>query len=214
MLPKPDLVTIESELKKRTQYKYIWERTQNDTFDRLTHFIYDIKQFDKLICHIQNQFHNNPKQKEIGNYAVNRWYNFHSAMAIEEIFCSFSQVRKFEVEKDKYCDFYIHDIPFDHKTSVFPKNIPWSKKWCKQNPALLARWLYDNQSSEQRHHLSNRIFLMLYSKSSAHWKLKAELTYLSRIIHQYMDSFNPGQLIKINYPNKTTILTDLIWAEA
>ncbi len=209
-----NIIAIENELKKRTHYKYSWGRRQNNSFDKLTNFIYHISLFDELIVHIQTSFKHDERIKEIGNYAVNRWYNFHSAMAIEEIFCSHKSVRKYEVERDKYCDFYIHNIPFDHKTSVFPKNIPWSKKWCKENSAVLAKWLYDNQSSEQRQHFSNRIFLMLYSKSMAHWKLKAELTYLSHIINKYLDAFKPEQLIPLNYPDKKTILTDLIWAEA
>jgi hypothetical protein len=192
----------------------MWGRKQDDAFDKLTNFIYHITIFEELITHIQSSFGHHQQIKEIGNYAVNRWYNFHSAMAIEHIFCSHPIVRKYEVEKDKHCDFYIKDIPFDHKTSVFPKNISWSKKWCMNNPKVLAKWLYDNQSSEQRQHFSNRIFLMLYSKHAAHWKLKAELNYLSRIIHQYLDSFNPERLIQLNYAGKKTILTDLIWAEA
>ncbi len=209
-----DLSLIEKELKKRTRYKYEWGRKQNNQFDTITNFIYHIHSFDELIAHIQKIYVNNKEIKEIGNYAVNRWYNFHSAMAVEHIFCTHPLVKKFEQERDKYCDFYIKNIPFDHKTSVFPKSIGWSLSNCKSNYSLLAKWLYDHQSAEQRQHYANRIFIILHCKQGAHWKLKAELKFLQEIIYRYLNSFNEAHLIQINYNDKKTILTDLIWAEA
>lgn len=209
-----DIRQTEVELRKRTLYKYQWGRKQNNAYDHLTHFIYQMETFEELIQHILSEFKGHPEIKAIGNYAVNRWYNFRSAMAVEEIFCSHPRVRPFEQSKDKYCDFYIDDIPFDHKTTVFPKHIIWNKAQCKLYPERLAKWLYDHQSGEQRLHYANRLFIVLYHKGGAHWKLKAELSYLQKIILNYLDSFNPKQLIQLNYPDKKTILTDLIWAEA
>lgn len=209
-----NITAIESELKKRTRYKYIWGRKQNDAYDQLTNFIYEIGAFDPLIHHIQSTFTNHPKRKELGNYAVNRWYNFHSAVAVEHLFCMHKLVRRFESSRDKYADFYINEIPFDHKTSVFPKNMPRPATWYKNHPAELADWLYTNQSEQQRQHFANRIFLILHSKRGAHWKLKAEISYMKKIIHQYLDALKMDQLITLTYTAKKPILTDLIWIEA
>jgi hypothetical protein len=208
-----NVAAIETELRKRTRYKYSWGRKQNNAFDCLTNFIYRIDKFDALIQHIQSEFHNHKDIKAIGNYAVNRWYNFHSAMAVEQLFCAHPRVKKFETSKDKFCDFYIDNIPFDHKTTVFPKQIVWNKSQCKLFPERLAKWLYDNQSNEQRQHFANRLFIVLYNKNGAHWKMKAELTLLNNVINQYLDAFDANKLIRLSFPDKKTILTDLIWVE-
>jgi len=83
-----DLIQIESELKKRLKYPYKWGRKQNDQFDKLTNFVYKISEFEVVLREIDNRFNKDKEHKNISNYALNRWYNFWSAQAVEKIFCS------------------------------------------------------------------------------------------------------------------------------
>lgn len=171
-----NLLCIESELKKRLSYPYKWGRKQNDYFDKLTNFIYKTSEFDEVIKEINGRFKTDKEHKNISNYALNRWYNFWSSQAVEKIFCSLPNVIPAFDRKDRLVDFSIDGVTFDHKTSIFPKKIPLKIKDAVKKTDQLIKWLYKNQSQQQRKHLKNRLFIVLHSSDSEHWKLKAEIS--------------------------------------
>ncbi|MCL4280172.1 MAG: hypothetical protein KJZ60_10940, partial [Ignavibacteriaceae bacterium] len=76
----------------------------------------------------------------------------------------------------------------------------------------LIRWLYKNQSQQQRKHLKNRLFIVLYSSDEEHWKLKAEISWLKERIEKYMVGFNPHFLLKFSLEKDQYTLADVIWA--
>lgn len=205
-----DLLKIENELKKRLSIPYHWGKKQNDSWDALTKFIYQITDFEELSIQIEKVFAKNPFKKDLRNYALNRWYNFHSAKAVEYIFVQSNKVKKVANEKDSKKDFWIENIAFDHKTSTFPKNYPESLAFAYKNPQNLIQWLYQNQSSEQRQHFENRLFLLLYQKNGEHWKLKAEIMLLQEKIAEYLQNFHKHKLLKTQIAGQY-IYTDLIW---
>lgn len=207
-----NLNQIETELKKRLIYPYKWGRKQNDKFDKLTNFIYHTFLFDDVIKEINRRFENDKDNKNISNYALNRWYNFWSAQAIEKIFCLLPNVKPALDSKDRLVDFTIDGVTFDHKTSVFPKNFPNPIKEAVKKTDELIKWLYKNQSQQQRMHLKNRLFVVLYSPDGEHWKLKAEISWLKERIEKYMLGFNPDYLLKFNLENDHITLADVIWA--
>ena len=206
------LTQIETELKKRLPYPYKWGRKQNNNFDKQTNFIYSTQLFDSLLAEIKNRLRNNSNYDEIFNYTLNRWYNFWSAQAVEKIFCSFPNVKPAINSRDRLIDFSIDGVSFDHKTSVFPKNynLPINEA-IKKTPELI-KWFYKNQSQQQRKHLKNRLFIVLYSRDSEHWKLKAEISWLKKIIEHYMIGFNPHFLMKFSFEKNKEIISDIIWA--
>jgi hypothetical protein len=202
---------IETELKKRLTYPYKWGRKQNDQFDKLTNFIYRTFSFDDVIKEINRIFKNDQDRKNISNYALNRWYNFWSAQAVEKIFCSLPNVKPALDSKDRLVDFTIDGVTFDHKTSVFPKNFPYPIKEAVKKTNELIKWLYKNQSQQQRKHLKNRLFVVLYSHVGEHWKLKAEISWLKERIEKYMEGFNPNYLLKFQLEKDHYTLSDVIW---
>ena len=193
-----ELNQIETELKKRLAYPYKWGRKQNDHFDKLTNFVYHIPTFDETLKEIENRFRKDKEHRNISNYALNRWYNFWSAQAVEKIFCSLPNVKPAIDEKDRLVDFTIDGVTFDHKTSIFPKNFPYQIKDAISKTDELIKWLYKNQSQQQRKHLKNRLFIVLYSSTGEHWKLKAEISWLKERIEKYMKGFNPNFLLRFN----------------
>ncbi|HEY6906884.1 MAG TPA: hypothetical protein VI230_05415, partial [Ignavibacteriaceae bacterium] len=74
------------------------------------------------------------------------------------------------------------------------------------------RWLYKNQSRQQRMHFKNRLFIVLYSSDGNHWKLKAEITWLKSVIERYMLGFNPDYLLRFPFEPGVSIISDVIWA--
>ena len=207
-----ELKTIESELKKRLSYPYKWGRKQNDYFDKLTNFVYHISNFDEVINEIETKFKNDKEHQNISNYALNRWYNFWSAQAVEKIFCSLPNVKPALDEKDRLVDFTINGVKFDHKTSIFPKGFPYDINEAIKKTDELIKWLYKNQSQQQRKHLKNRLFIVLYSSTGEHWKLKSEIIWLKERIEKYMIGFNPDYLLKFNFEKDSQTISDVIWA--
>lgn len=201
-----DLLRVETELKKRLIYPYKWGRKQSDDWDAKTSFIYSTYTFDKLIEKTT------ALEQDIRDYALNRWYNFWSAEAVENLFSLHEKVTINKNKFDKLVDFSINTISFDHKTSVFPMGFNKSIAYAKNNPAELIQWLYENQSQEGRKHLKNRLFIVLVDKHNEHWKLKAEINLLKSAIDTYVENFNSDSLFKLNLENNT-ILSDLIWVE-
>ena len=207
-----DLLQIESELKKRLSYPYKWGRKQNDYFDKLTNYVYRIPSFEEVLKETEGKFSKDKEHKNIANYALNRWYNFWSAQAVEKIFCSLPNVKPALDEKDRLVDFTIDGVTFDHKTSIFPKDFPYSIEEAIKKTDELIKWLYKNQSQQQRKHLKNRLFIVLYSSTGEHWKLKAEISWLKERIEKYMQGFNPHFLLKFNLEPNHQTLADVIWA--
>jgi hypothetical protein len=206
------LIQIETELKKRLAYPYKWGRKQNDYFDKLTNFVYKISSFEDVLKEIEVQFRNDKEHQNIANYALNRWYNFWSAQAVEKIFCSLPNVKPALDGKDRLVDFTIDGVTFDHKTSIFPKNFPFTIDESIKKTDELIKWLYKNQSQQQRKHLKNRLFIVLYSYNGENWKLKAEISWLKERIDKYMHGFNPHFLLKFNLEPNHETLADVIWA--
>jgi hypothetical protein len=206
------LIQAEKELKKRLVYPYKWGRKQNDHFDKLSNFVYHTFLFDEVISEIEKRFKNDKEHDNISNYALNRWYNFWSAQAVEKIFCSIPNVKPALDEKDKLVDFTIDGVTFDHKTSIFPKNFPYPINEAIKKTDELIGWLYKNQSQQQRKHLKNRLFIVLYSSDNEHWKLKAEISWLKERIEKYMIGFNPHYLLKFQFEKDQPTIADIIWA--
>lgn len=202
---------IETELKERCKYPYIWKRVQNNSFDRETNFIYDFMSFDAVVEKINWKFRRRENKEDYFNYALNRWYNYHSAMAIEDIFCSLPDVIPAKNKRDKLVDFSIQGIRFDHKSSVFPKAFPASLEEARAHPEKLIHWLYKNQSQQGRKHLDNRLFIVFFNHHGQHWKLKSELSWLKRLIESYMEGFDKAKLISLEVEGRK-ILSDVIFA--
>jgi hypothetical protein len=207
-----NLTQIETELKKRLDYPYKWGRKQNNYFDKQTNFIYNTFLFDDLLIELDKRFKSDSEYDKYFNYAMNRWYNFWSAQAVEQIFCTFPDVKPARDSKDRLVDFTIKGAAFDHKTSTYPKNFPMEIKEAIKNTPVLIKWFYKNQSQQQRKHLKNRLFIVLYNSSGLHWKLKAEIAWLKEKIDHYLLGFHPDFLMKFSFEEGETIISDVIWA--
>ena len=207
-----ELLQIQSELQKRLSYPYKWMQKQNDYFDNKTNFIYQIKTFEELLLEIDKRFKSDKNFNSYFNYALNRWFNFWSAFAVEKIFCSLPYVKSAYNHKDRLKDFSIKGITFDHKTTVFPKKFNETIDHAKKTPLTLIKWLYENQSGQKRKHFQNRLFIVLYNSNGEHWKLKAEILWLKGIIENYLSAFEPSKLFSLELSKESKTLADIIWA--
>jgi len=208
-----NLIAIETELKKRLKYPYQWKRKQNNSFDQSTNFIYTIHNFEEVLNEIKYRHSHKKDYDDYFQYALNRWYNFWSAKAIEQVFCSLPETQAAHNKYDKQKDFYIQNIPFDHKTSVFPKGFRNTIEYAQKHPKELIQWLYNNQSQQGRKHFKNRLFLLLYDRQNQkHWKLKSEIHWLQKIIQKDMSKFDAKNLISIYFSDDCVTKSTIIFA--
>lgn len=200
-----NLNQLEIQLKRRVCFPYVWGRKQSDDWDKKTSFIYDIRSFSELQQRIE------PLSESLAQYALNRWLNFWSAKGVEQIFASHSKVIPNVNPYDKWIDFTIDGIAFDHKTSVFPKGYEKDWEYARKHKRDLIAWLYQEQSTQGRQHYKNRIFVVLYDENHAeHWKLKAEITHIKNKIETYLNTFSVQHLEVFDFGNGT-VLSDIIW---
>jgi hypothetical protein len=204
---------LEKELKKRLKFNYTWGTKQHNNFDKKTNFIYKTANFNQVLVEIETQFKSDLNYGNLKNYALNRWFNFWSAKGVEAIFCEHENVKPHTNSKNKYVDFYINTIPFDHKTTVFPSGFNKSIPYAIEHKRTLIEWLYKNQSSQQRNHLKNRLFIVLidFSDKNEHWKLKAEILWLQKNISTYLSTFTTSKLETFYFQNNI-VKSDIIWA--
>ncbi|MEZ4881709.1 MAG: hypothetical protein R2775_04950 [Flavobacteriaceae bacterium] len=206
------LQNIEKELKLRHQYSYKWFRKQNDLWDSYTNFIYKTPNWESLIKKISIVVDTQGFDKQqIFQYAANRWYNFWSAQAVEQIFNENDAIDPVTEGKDAEKDFYLFGIPFDHKTSVFPKQFNQTFEYAQSHKRELIEWLYKNQSTQKRHHFKNRLFIVVYDKNGEHWRLKAEIRLLKKAIEEYLSGFRREQLHSFTFNNAHETLSDVIF---
>lgn len=210
-----ELNSVQTELKKRHEFPYRWFRQQNDRWDSLSNFIYAIKTWEDLQkeIYVLSKKEKLPFQ-EFFQYASNRWYNFHSAEAVESVFKNLivlNQGNQKEIwKKDREKDFYLSGIPFDHKTSVFPKGFRREFFEAKDHKHELIEWFYKNQSRGKRFHLKNRLFVVVYNQNGNHWKLKAELWLIKMNVEKYILNFDENQLYSFSIRGETP-KSDIIW---
>ena len=200
----------EQELKKRLAHPHEWGQHQSDEWDAQTDFVYHIFSFDALLIEIEARFKSESFYKEMLSYGMNRWYNFWSAKAVEEIFCSHPGVKAARDSSERLREFRIGDLSFDHKTSTYPRGFNHDLDYGQKHPEELIGWFYTHQSQRRRHY-GNRIFIVLYSSDGQHWKLKADLAWLSGIITPYLDHFDASKLFRHKFEERRETVADVLW---
>lgn len=200
------LFQLEIELKKLAQMPP-WGKKQTDDWDKLSNFVYQLPSYESLLQQLQAL----NKGQDFDNYVLHRWYNTLSARAVEQLFCNCAGVTAHKNQFDKLIDFSINGIAFDHKTSVFPKGYPNDVQFAQQNPKHLIEWLYAQQSTQQRFHQANRLFIILFANDGNHWKLRAEINKMQLCIENYVRQFDARNLQQIHFTNGENALSDIIW---
>jgi hypothetical protein len=56
-----------------------------------------------------------------------------------------NELKNHSISKDKFINFYIETIPFDHKTTIFPQSFKKSIPCAIEHKIELIEWLYKHQ---------------------------------------------------------------------
>ena len=175
---------------------------QNNESDYQTNFMYS--------CDTVEEVRQKSAQYNVDfNYAIHRWYNYMCSYFHEDFFI------KYGAERERNCyhktiDFFLFEVPFDLKTSVFPAaikdrtNYDLSKREGKNN---LIRWLYENQSKQGRFHLANRLFIVCETLSH-----KSDFEQVERKIKSFVDYSKTNGFNRIQIKDKI-VSSDIIYIQ-
>ena len=167
---------------------------QNSEYDKKSNFIYNTNTLSEVI--------NKAKENNVPvDYAIHRWYNFHTSITCEKIFTEYGAIKEQNL-KNKEIDIYIDGIPYDVKLTVYPKKLSYYRPFdlnTRYGKDGMARWMYKNQSQENRKHLKNRLFIVCDGKNAFdNLKLKSNFNIIRKQIEDFMEN-------RVNGLNKITI---------
>lgn len=168
-----------------------WGRVQNDAWDHLCPFIFDLRGADAVIARIKavSQARPDVEGAELTRYALRRWYCFWGARLAELLFLDHPNVRP-GPPRDHEIDFSIDGVPFDLKTSDLPRVFLGGLPEMLGDPSRAIAWFYAHQSRERRFHVANRLFLVLSDPRapSETWKLRGDVAALRAAIDRFLES--------------------------
>ena len=133
-----------------------WLVRQRDALDRATAFIYSATSLAEVL----QQSRTARLDEQTTSYAQHRWKNFvrHDAW-LDLLYAEFPGCRPFENARDRTKDLYVpvgrNEVIFDLKVTRWPSRLEKSASLPE-----VARWMYLNQSQQQRFHLDNRLFVV------------------------------------------------------
>lgn len=146
---------IESDLRRALAMMDDTWAMQNDRQDRLTRFIYSVKNLDELLAECK-------RTGADRNYTLHRWYNFITSKATEQAFCEAGATPE-KNRKHHDIDIWLDGIPYDVKLTVYPRKLadhPYDISKRSGKDAMM-RWLYSHQSWQGRKEMTNRIYVMV-----------------------------------------------------
>jgi hypothetical protein len=166
-----------------------WGRAQSDDWDAHSRFIYSIHSLHELRCETKRVAREaGLPVEDFARYVIHRWYNYHTHELALELFARHSRVRREPDVRHPTIDFYLDGEPFDLKLTRFPRTYEEGLDRARARPVELARWLYERQSQQGRHHAANRLFLVFHWAGAPErtWELRRDVELVACEIEAFL----------------------------
>ena len=183
---------LEEDLKKTMEIISASWNMQNNSYDKASNFIYQMKSLNECLREIERRNVNR-------EYALHRWYNYMTSIQCEYIFCEYGAVH----DTNKYnhdVDIYIDDIPFDVKLTVYPAKLssrPYDLT-TREGKNEMIRWYYANQSQQNKKQMLNRLYVVCDARSPyENMVMKSNFDLMRRRIADFMQNVKSNGLNEI-----------------
>ena len=183
---------LEEDLKKTMEIISASWNMQNNSYDKASNFIYQMKSLNECLSEIERRNVNR-------EYALHRWYKYMTSIQCEYIFCEYGAVH----DTNKYnhdVDIYIDDIPFDVKLTVYPAKLssrPYDLT-TREGKNDMIRWYYANQSQQNRKQMLNRLYVVCDASSPyENMVMKSNFDLMRRRISDFMQNVKSNGLNEI-----------------
>ncbi len=171
-----------------------WGRPQGDEWDGASGFIYTVRELDELRRQTrQAAVEAGLPLREFASYVLRRWYNFHTHQVALGVILDHPRTCPDPDPFSRTVDFYLDGEGFDLKLTGFPRQYPHDLAYARAHPEDLARWLYLHQSTQQRFHTANRLFVVFHDalEPARTWELRRDFPRLEREIRAFLDDPQP-----------------------
>jgi hypothetical protein len=200
-----DLAKLQNELKKRWFLPFNWHYKFDPKLDYEADFIFSTQNFDKILTEVERLSENKHQ------YVLNRWYNFWCERAVIQIFSQHDKVSLNDGQLARSEILLLHKTPFILKSYIYPNQFAKTFRYALLHKEELIYWLYRRSKRENRSDPKNFIFLLFYRRDGEHWKMKAEILLLERLICHYLDPLDIQKVTHLHFFNNKTSYSDLIW---
>ncbi|MFZ0391616.1 MAG: hypothetical protein WAN36_14240 [Calditrichia bacterium] len=198
-----NLINIQEQLEKRCFYPVIWNFRFHPSWEPDIQFVYSCATFEEVLQQSESL------RRDIQHYAINRWYNFWSQKALNEIFASHPEVQA--VNNSAKNLIRINGDVYQVKSLVYPNQFARTLRYALQHEQEMVQWLCRKFSRNNHDHSEHQLFLLLFQRDGEHWKLKAKLTDLMAIVHEYLDNFNKNGMCQNQISRENGCKCGLIW---
>jgi hypothetical protein len=168
------MINLEEELGKVT--KYARHKNFSPDWNRSIAFIYGTFIYEEVIRQAyivakQREFETN----EFVQFAVTRWYNFHTNAFIGELLDEFPDI-SLNAGDNHSRNLVIKGETFDYRCTFYPRQFYLPVEYSIQKPKSLLRWFYQNQNRNV--YFGNRLFIILHDREQPNnsWKLRGRLS--------------------------------------
>ena len=148
--------------------------------------------YDELLGRVRETLHG-----EITNYAIASWYNHWSTVLLEDHISLHDNVVP-TIKNVGGVDIFFRDCPFDLKITYLPRNYALAD--ALNNPAGLARWLYENQGA-QRFGADNRFYVVVVDMDDVEqsWRLKRNFPLLFARIDHFLNTAEVSEADELRF---------------
>ena len=176
------MIQLEQELCKVS--KYARHKNFSPDWNRSIAFIYATFEYEEVVKQAyivakQRDFETN----EFVQFAVTRWYNFHTNAYIGELLDEFPDI-SLNAGQNHARNLIIKGEDFDYRCTFYPRQFYLPIEYSMKKPKSLLRWFYQNQNRNV--YFGNRLFIILHDKEQPNnsWKLRGRLSLVRETLEK------------------------------
>lgn len=200
-----DLAFLESQLKERWYLSIPWNFKFDMRMEPEIHFIYKNTDFGEIL----KQAAALPAPFE--QYAINRWYNFWSNKALVYIFSQHPSVQTKKNIYNEIDSISFNSIDFRVGGYVYPNQFARTLRYALLHKEELLYWLYRRMRKNHRRDIKNEIFVIFYQRNGEHWRLKAELGLIEKVVFNFLNEFDVHRVLRLHLNENKTSYAEIVW---
>jgi hypothetical protein len=200
-----DFEKIQVELRKRHCLHFNWHYKYDPSIDAKADFIFSNYNFEDVFDKILKQ------SESQHQYLLNRWYNYWCDKALTEIFLLHPKVYQITGDFQSNGMLYLQKIPFHIKSYIYPTQFAKTLRYALLHKEELLYWLHRRSGKNNNYIPDNVLYVIFYKRDGEHWRKKAELLRIKKVVDQYLNPFEIQKVIHLHFSENKTSYADLIW---
>lgn len=200
-----ELAYLEQELKKRRNVPLPWRRDFDKLTEKEKHLVTSSPGFDEVLKQTARFSPGNKTR------TLNYWYFHWCTRGLRQILNQYPFLRPFGEDTRETIGLWLSNIPFRLQPRAYPSGFAETLRYTRLHKEEFLYWLYRQDSGALVSPIPNTLFLILHCGNNQHWKLFAELKWLSGLIDEYLAQVDNRRFVRLHLNGKAVVTTDIIW---